>query len=130
LTCNVTAEALSIGETIIVNGSVDPIMDFAQIRLVFTRQNGSTVETSVYTNVNATFGIDFTPDSLGPWQVVARFDGDDVRYGASESYPITFVVEQPAGFGFEFYIYIAAGTAVGAVVVILVLRMYRGREEV
>jgi hypothetical protein len=130
LTCNVTAEALSIGETIIVNGSVDPIMDFAQIRLVFTRHNGSTVETPVYTNANGTFGIDFTPDSLGPWQVVAKFDGDDVRYGASESYPSTFVVEQPAGFGLEFYIYIAAGTAVGAVIVILVLRMYRGREEV
>jgi hypothetical protein len=130
LTCNVSAEALSLGGKIIVSGSIDPIMDFAQIRLVFTRHNGSIVETSVYTYANGTFCTDFTLDSLGPWQVVAKFDGDDTRYGMSESYPSTFVVEEPAGFKFEFYIYIAIGTAVGAVVVILIIRMYRGREEI
>ena len=130
LTCNVSAEVLNLGETIIVSGSIDPIVDFAQIILAFTRENGTIVETSVYTYANGTFGTDFTPDSLGPWQVVAKFDGDNIRYGASESYPSMFVVEEPAGFGFELYVYIAVGTAVGAVIVILIIRMYRGREEI
>jgi hypothetical protein len=129
LTCNVSAESLSLEEEIIVSGSIDPIIDFALVRLVFTRHNGSTVTTSVYTCANGTFGTDFTPDSTGSWQVVAEFDGDSVRYAASESYPSTFAVEEPSGFGFEFYIYIAVGTAVGAVVVILVIRMYRRRAE-
>ncbi len=130
LTCNVTAEALNIGEAIVVSGSIDPIVDLAQIRLVFTRHNGSVVETSVYTYANGTFKTDFTPDSLGHWQVVAKFEGDDIRYGDSESYASTFAVEEPAGFGFEFYIYIAAGTAVGAFILILIIRMRRGRGEI
>ncbi len=105
-------------------------MNLAQVRLVFTRHNGSKVETSVYTYANGTFCTDFKPDSLGTWRVTAKFEGDNVKYGAAESYPSTFVVEESVGFKNEFYIYIAAGTAVGAVVLIVVIRMYRGREEI
>ena len=128
LICNVTAEALKAEEKITVSGSIDPIMSSAQIRLVFTRHNGSTVETSAYTDTNGTFSTDFTPDCPGSWQVVAEFDGDIIQYGASESYPSTFVVEESAGFQYESYIYIVAGTAIGTAVLILMIRMYRGRE--
>ncbi|MDH5532110.1 MAG: hypothetical protein OEX99_01400, partial [Candidatus Bathyarchaeota archaeon] len=128
LICNVTAEAFKVEEKITVSGSIDPIMSSAQIRLVFTRHNGSTVETSAYTDTNGTFSTDFTPDCPGSWQIVAKFDGDNVQYGASESYPSTFVVEESVGFQYEFYIYIAAGTAVGTAVLVLIIRMYRGRE--
>jgi len=129
LTCNVTAQVLNLGDKVIVNGSISPVVSFAQIRLVFTRPNGSAVEASVYTHANGTFDTDFTPDSSGLWQVVAKFDGDKTRYGASESYPSMFVVEEHVGFQFEFYIYIAVGAAAGAVVLIVVIRMYRGRAE-
>jgi len=129
LTCNVTAQVLNLGEEITVNGSTSPIVSFAQVRLVFTRPNGSTVETSVDTHVNGSFDADFTPDSSGLWQIVAKFDGDKTRYGASESYSSMFVVEEPVRFQFEFYIYIAAGVAAGAVVLIVIIRMYRGRRE-
>ena len=129
LTCNVSTESLSPGEKIIVSGSIDPIMNFAHVRLAFTRHNGSTVTTSAYTSANGTFSTDFTPNSTGSWQVVAEFEGDNIRYAASGSYPSTFVVEAPSGFRFEFYIYIAVGTAVGAVVVILAIRIYRRRAE-
>jgi len=129
LICNVTAKALSLGEKITVNGSISPIVSFAQVRLVFTRPNGSTVETSVDTYANGTFDAEFTPDFSGLWQVVAKFDGDKTRYGASESYPSMFVVEEHVGFQYEFYIYIAAGVAAGAVALIVIIRMYRRRAE-
>jgi hypothetical protein len=130
LTCNVTAKFLNLGEEIIVNGTIDPIMSFAQIRLVITRSNGSTVETSVYTYVNGTFDAAFMPDSPGSWQVVVKFDGDNVRYGASQSYPINFVVEEKSIFNMEFFIYIGAAAAAGVVALVTVIRMRRGGGEV
>lgn len=130
LTCNVTARFLNLGEKILVNGSISPSMPLAQIRIVFTRHNGSTVETSEYTSVNGTFGTEFTPDSAGPWEVAAKFSGDNIRYGASQSYPTSFVVEEKSIFNLEFFIYIGVAGATGAVALITVVRMRRGRGEV
>ncbi|MDH5450354.1 MAG: hypothetical protein OEX77_05550 [Candidatus Bathyarchaeota archaeon] len=130
LTCNVTAKFLNLGEKISVNGSINPPITLAQIRIVFTRHNGSTVETSEYTYVNGTFGTEFTPDSAGPWEVVAKFGGDSIRYGASQSYPISFVVEEKSIFNMEFFIYIGVAGATGAVALVTVMRMRRGRGEV
>ena len=130
LICNVTAETLNLGEEITVSGSIDPVMSFARIRLVFTRQNGSTVVTSVYTYVNGTFSTEFTPDSPRSWQVVAKFDGDNVRYGASQSYPVSFVVEVKSLFDMEFFIYIGVAAAAGVVALVTVVRMRRGGGEV
>jgi len=129
LTCNVTGKVLSMGGKITINGSISPAISFAEITLVFTCPNESEVETSVHTYANGTFDTVFTPDSSGLWQVVASFEGDNTRYGASESSPSVFFVEAPAGFQFEFYIYIAVGAAAGAVVLIVIIRMRRGRAE-
>ena len=130
LICNVTAETLNLGEKITVSGSIDPIMSFARIKLVFTRHNGSTVVTSVYTYANGTFDAEFTPDSPRSWQVGAKFDGDNVRYGASQSFPVDFIVEEKSIFNMEFFIYIGVAAAAGVVALVTVIRMRRGGGEV
>jgi hypothetical protein len=127
LTCNVTEGVVTIGKNVTVAGSINPSLNHASIRLVFTRQNGSTIETSVYTETNGAFKADFTPDSLGAWEVTAEFDGDSAQFAASESYPTTFLVRQAPGLGYDFYIYIVIAAAAGAAALIIILRMYRLR---
>ena len=125
LICNVTEEALTIGKNVTVTGSTNPTLNYARIRLVFTRQNGSTIETSVYTDTNGDFTTNFAPDSVGSWKVTAKFDGDSARFAASESYPSTFIVREVPGLGFDFFMYISAAVMAGAVAIIMIVRIYR-----
>ena len=127
LTCNTTERTLTIGKNVTVTGSINPSLNYAHIRLVFTRQNESTIETSVYTEANGTFTANFTPDSIGSWKVTAKFDGDSVRFAASESYPSTFLVREAPGLGYDFYMYLLVAVAGGAVALITIVRMYRSR---
>jgi len=127
LTCNVTEETLTIGKNVTVTGSINPCLNYASIRLVFTRQNGSTIETSAYTEADGTFTAIFTPDSVGSWKVTAKFDGDSVRFAASESYPSTFLVGEAPELGYGFYMYILAAVVAGAVALIIIVRIYRSR---
>jgi len=127
LTCNTTERTLTIGKNVTVTGSINPSLNYAHIRLVFTRQNESTIETSVYTEANGTFTANFTPDSIGSWKVTAKFDGDSVRFAASESYPSTFLVREAPGLGYDFYMYLLVAVAAGAVALITIVRMYRSR---
>ncbi len=127
LTCSVTEEIVIIGKNVTITGSINPSLNHARIGLVFTRHNGSTIETSVYTETNGTFTADFTPDSTGAWEVTAKFDGDSVRFAASESYPTSFLVREAPGLGYDFYIYIVIAAAAGAAALIMILRMYRSR---
>ena len=85
ITCNVTKESTTIGENITVTGSVYPIVDNLTVTLVFTLPTVSTVEqysVITYTNSNGTFIASFKPNSIGPWRVQTRLDGDDLRHEA------------------------------------------------
>jgi hypothetical protein len=125
LICNVTEEALTIGKNVTVTGSTNPTLNYARIRLVFTRQNGSAIETSVYADIDGNFTTNFAPDSVGSWKVTAKFDGDSERFAASESFPSTFIVSEVPGLGFDFFMYISAAVMAGAVAVIMIVRIYR-----
>jgi len=127
LTCNVTEEIVTIGKNVTVTGSINPSLNHAFIRLVFTQPNGSTIETPVYTGTNGTFTARFTPDYLGSWKVTAKFDGDTIRFAASESYPSEFLVSEAPGLGYIFYMYISVAVVSGAVVAIMIVRIFRSR---
>ena len=78
ITCNVTKESITIGENIIVTGSVYPIVENSNVTLVFTTSN-ATIEQYAYTNSNGTFTASFKPNLIGSWRVQTRLDGDDLR---------------------------------------------------
>jgi len=124
ITCNITKESITIGEDIIVTGSVYPILENLTVILVFTMPNGSTIEQHAYTNSNGTFTAIFKPDSIGSWHVQTKLEGDDLRREAySELKP--FQVNDTWINQYKIYI---MGAVVAVVAVLVIVFFVRRRS--
>jgi len=124
ITCEISKEKLTIGETIIVNGSVYPIIGNLTVILVFTMPNGSIIEQYAYTNLNGTFAASFKPTQKGSWSVQTRLEGDELRCDAQSELK-SFEVNDTWLNQYKIYIIMSA-VAIMAVLVVVVFIRRRG----
>ena len=81
------------GSTITVSGSISPAMS-VNIKLIFTKPDGSTMIVEVVSDENGFFTYSFKPEVEGSWSVKAVFEGD-LEHEASTSEAAIFTVEAP-----------------------------------
>lgn len=104
------------GSNMSVLGYIKPIRVGASITLTYGLPNGTLLTRNVLTLSNGYFNHTFTPDIPGTWNVTARWNGDDVTYGAT-SQLFTFEVEKKEeGFTPALALMIAAALS-GAIIV-------------
>jgi len=124
ITCDVSEEKITIGESITVNGSVCPVVGNISVILVFTMHNGSTVEQYAYTTSNGTFTASFKPNSKGSWHVQARLDGDDLRCEAHSELR-SFHVNETWLNQYKFHIIVSVPVVIAVLVATVFIRRRR-----
>ncbi|RLF12632.1 MAG: hypothetical protein DRJ69_00775 [Thermoprotei archaeon] len=82
------------GSMITITGNISPAMS-TNIKLVFTRPDGSTMIVEVVSDEDGSFSYSFKPEVEGSWSVKAVFEGD-LEHEASTSEAAIFTVEAPA----------------------------------
>lgn len=94
LSCSVSPSRIEKGETIDVEGLLDPVINNATISLVYTKPDASTITRTVQTIADGSYGDSYQPDIEGSWTVNASWVGDEQHQGdwALASFEIVFPV--------------------------------------
>ncbi|MEM2057953.1 MAG: hypothetical protein QXO76_06885 [Thermoproteota archaeon] len=94
VSCSVSKQRITLGETIIVSGAMNPPIPGGAVSLLFTRPNGETFSVMVETLADGSFSHSFKPEEKGEWRVEARWGGS-LNYGSAASPLTIFTVEEP-----------------------------------
>lgn len=84
ITCSVEDTSLIIGDEQTVSGTLSPNREDAEIELVFTDPDDTSIRETVLTDSNGDYSYTYEPDTLGDWSVTALWSGDNT-YGGSSS---------------------------------------------
>jgi hypothetical protein len=79
ISCSVSPSRIEKGETIDVDGSLDPASNNVTLNLVYTKPDASTVSRIVLTKADGSYGDSYQPDIEGSWSVNASWAGSE-RY--------------------------------------------------
>ncbi len=82
ITYTLSRDAITIGESVTIDGSVTPAVQNIQVLVTFTYEEVNDVW-QTFTQADGTFSLTFEPDSVGSWQVTTRTLGDNLRYNPS-----------------------------------------------
>jgi signal peptidase len=85
LTCRVSTETLSLGESIIVSGVLDMGRPGVQIKLEYSCNGECTRTNYVETIQGGTFEEIFEPSTVGEWSVIASWEGNHSYYSAKSA---------------------------------------------
>jgi hypothetical protein len=113
LNMSVVQKTVTIGENLTVRGNVTPARETLLITIYFSSANGSR-QVTCYTRSDGTFTATLKPETLGIWQIQARFDGDSALYESATS-SLTGEVVEPSIF-VQYSVYIGGG--IGAAVIV------------
>jgi len=91
ITCIVSNQKITIGESITISGTLNPNLQGATIYLTFTRPLGQTIGATTETG---SYIFEFSPEEDGNWMVSARWPGDETCL-ESTSPSVDFYVERP-----------------------------------
>jgi len=102
LSCSVSKDTLTEGDSIIVSGSLSPALSGKAVTLTYKRPDGSTLNRTVTTGSDGSYSDSYAPDANGPWSVAASWEGDSMYNGAtssSKSFVVTLkpFIETPLG---------------------------------
>jgi hypothetical protein len=112
-------EFVTLGENITVLGNVTPA---AAISIaVYLSSSNVTKQMICYTKADGTFTASFRPESIGIWEVQARFEGDTFLYESASS-SLSVEVKEPS-IAMKYSVYIAGG--IGAAVLVGVVIFWR-----
>jgi hypothetical protein len=116
LNMSLPRKAVTMGENVTVKGYVTPAAKGLEVLLVFSAKNQTTVKVTTFEN--GSFVASCRLDALGPWDVQATLDEDNLRFGCVSGI-LTVRVEEPSVFA-KYGLFIGGGlgaaAAVGAVV--------------
>lgn len=117
LNISLVRETANLGENITVRGYLTPRAAGNLVMVYLTSANESK-EVVCYTLEDGTFTGSFRPETIGIWNVQARFDGDASVY-ESASPQLTIKVEESSFFA-RYSAYIGGGIAVVAIVGLII----------
>ncbi len=90
ISCSVSQDSLTLGNSLTVSGSINPEISGKTVTLTYTKPDSSTLIRTDTTNPGA-YTDTYTPDVDGSWSVTASWDGDANSTSASSS-SISFTV--------------------------------------
>jgi hypothetical protein len=93
IACSMSLLSVEIGSTVTVSGSISPIQLGATVSLTYTRPDNKTVARTVDEEADGSFSDTYTPDKVGAWNVVAKWEGDE-EYKEATSPSIPFTVDK------------------------------------
>jgi hypothetical protein len=120
LNLTLTREVVTLGENVTVWGNATPVTRIIPITILFSSTNG-TKQIVCYTKADGTFTASFKPETLGPWEVQARFGGDAFLYESVSQWVSAEVKEPSILMKYSFYI----GGGIGVAVVIGVVIFWK-----
>ena len=94
ITCSISTNTITQGESIIVTGSINPYLSAAPVTLTFSRPDGSTITRPVTTSSNGAYRDSYNPTQIGSWGIKASWEGNAIYSGAT-SQTIEFTVVEP-----------------------------------
>jgi hypothetical protein len=117
LNLTLAREVVTLGENVTVWGNATEEAGMVPITVFFSSTNG-TKQVVCYTRADGTFTVSFKPETLGMWDVQARFGGDAFLYESVSKWLSVEVREPSILMKYSYYIGggIGAAVAVGAVV--------------
>ena len=98
LTIDVSADQVSSGETVMVTGELKLGVHEAEIRLTYTRPDGTEYTRDIFTE-EGMYRDSIQPEYHGDWTVKASWMGDPGHHGSSSETRSFTVAEQPQGEG-------------------------------
>lgn len=96
ITCEVSKDKITQGDSITVSGSISPKRADVTVTLSYTQPDGSIISRTTTTKSDGTYSDSYKPDAVGTWSVSASWAGDDT-YGGSSSTSKSFTVEEKKG---------------------------------
>jgi len=97
LSCFVSKDIITEGNSIVVSGSIKATLTGKTITLTYKKPNGSTLNRTVTTGSDGSYSDTYTPDATGSWSVTASWDGDSTHSGTtSSSKPFMVMTTQPS----------------------------------
>ena len=82
ITLITTPSEVYVGETILIEGDIDPDIENANVTIVCRSPEGAVITYTVLTNSTGGFHTHFTPDVYGSWRVKATWTGNEEYRGA------------------------------------------------
>jgi hypothetical protein len=83
ITCSSSPDSVTIDSSVTVSGSISPIRSGAEVKLTYSKPDGTTFTRIVTTTTTGTYSDICAPDILGLWSVYASWAGDEVYAGAT-----------------------------------------------
>ena len=124
LNLTLTREVVTFGENVTVWGNATPAGRVIPVTVYFSSVNGSK-QMVCYTEADGTFTASFKLETLGSWEVQARFDGDAFLYEGLSSW-LSVEVREPSVL-VKYSLYIGGG--IGAAVVVVAVVLWRKSKE-
>jgi hypothetical protein len=90
ISCVVSSSSLTIGNSVIVSGSLIPAISDKVVTFTYTKPGNKTVFRTSPTNLGNSSDL-YTPDIVGSWSVIASWNGDETTAEAT-SIAVSFTV--------------------------------------
>lgn len=117
LNLTLTREVVTLGENVTVWGNATSVARAIPITVHFNSANGSK-QIVCYTKADGTFTASFKPETLGTWEVQARFDGDTFLYESVSPW-LSAEVREPSIL-VKYSVYIGGGIGVAVVIGVII----------
>ena len=120
LNLTLAQEVVTLGDNVTVWGNATPVNRAIPVTIFFTSSNG-TKQIVCYTEANGTFSASFRLETVGVWEVQARFGGDAFLYENVSRLVLVEVVEPSILVKYSLYI----GGGIGAAVIVIAIVFWR-----
>ncbi len=112
ITLSVDPTTITVGESITVSGSIDPIRENVTVTIWHRTGQGTWITlTTVTTDENSQYSHVWTVDTIGTYEVKASWLGDENTAPAESNVQTITVEEAPSGVPWELYVAAAGVTA-------------------
>lgn len=81
--CTSQVSSSTIGEMLLVNGSISPLIENSPVIFSITRPNGTVTERIIKTNANGYVTTSVLLDQIGVWNFSTRWEGNNAYYGSA-----------------------------------------------
>jgi Tol biopolymer transport system component len=92
--CSLQSAAVLLGDPSTVAGSIEPSVSGANVTLIYTKPDGSSITRHIITEADGSYSDSYEPSELGTWWIEASWDGDPGHH-ASRSQSIELSVIEP-----------------------------------
>jgi len=94
ISCSLQSASVLLGDSLTVSGSIEPSVSGANVTLIYTKPDDSSMLRHILTEADSSYSDSFEPSELGTWWIEASWDGDQGHH-ASRSQPVELSVIEP-----------------------------------